>query len=61
MVLLKRIKGIVKEKNKRISRGAIKKLNEILDKRAIEILRKAVRNSDFYGRVTIKEDDIEEL
>jgi len=60
MVIIKKIKKIVKEENKKIGGAAIKKLNKILEKKALKILRKAVRNSDFYGRVTIKEEDIEE-
>lgn len=60
MISYQKIKDIVKkEDGKRISKKAIDKLNRILEQKIKEIINKAVRNADFSGRKTIKEEDIQ--
>lgn len=60
MISHQKIKDIVKKENgKRISKKAIDKLNRILEQKIKEIINKAVRNADFSGRKTIKEEDIQ--
>lgn len=60
MISHQKIKDIVKkEDGKRISKKAIDKLNRILEQKIREIINKAVRNADFSGRKTIKEEDVQ--
>lgn len=62
MISSQKIKKIVKEENgKRVSKKAIKKLNKILQKKMREMIKKAVRNANFSGRKTIKEEDVLEV
>jgi len=60
MISSQKLKKIIKkENNKRISKKAIDKLNRILEQKIKEIIKKAIRNADFSGRKTIKEEDIQ--
>ena len=59
MVPIRKIRELArKESNKRISKKAIIKLNNLLEKQLRIIIKKATRNADFAGRNTIKEEDI---
>ena len=61
MISQNKLKRITKElTGKRISSNAIKKVNLILNLKLTELLRKAERNADSAGRVTIKEEDLAE-
>lgn len=44
---------------KRMSKKALEKIEKILESEAKELIRIGVRNADFSGRRTIKEEDIE--
>ncbi len=60
MISHQKLKDIIKkEDGKRISKKAIDKLNRILEQKIKEIINKAIRNADFSGRKTIKEEDIQ--
>ncbi|MBM3200455.1 DUF1931 family protein [Candidatus Woesearchaeota archaeon] len=60
MISHQKLKNIIKEENgKRISKKAIDKLNLILEQKIKEMIKKAIRNADFSGRNTIKEEDIQ--
>lgn len=60
MISHQKLKDIIKkEDGKRISKKAIDKLNRILEQKIKEIIKKAIRNADFSGRKTIKEEDIQ--
>jgi len=58
---IKRIKEISKIENKRISKKALSKIAEILEKRAREIVKRAAKNADFAGRATIRAEDVQEF
>lgn len=59
MMSVKKIKEMAKENEKKISKMAIKKINLILEEKARLLIKKAILNSDFKGRIIIKEEDIE--
>ena len=59
MLSLKKIKDVVNNKNKKISKKAIEKINLILEEKITEIVEKSARNADFEGRKVIKEKDVE--
>lgn len=62
MISFQKIKKIIKEENgKRISKKAINKLDKMLEKNMREMIKKAVRNANFSGRKTIKEEDVLEI
>jgi len=61
MVSLKDIKLIAKNNNKKIGKKAIKRINYLLKNTAEKIIRRSSKNSDFYGRSTIKPEDIKEV
>lgn len=44
----------------RISKDAIKKLKEFINKYSLTIARKAVKNAEYSGRKSVKIEDIEE-
>lgn len=58
MISTKKLKNLAKDKGKKLSDKAIKKIENILEEKASEILRKAKLNADFSGRTIIKEEDI---
>ena len=60
MMQIKKIKEFGKEHDKKISKNAAKKINEILEREIMKIIKKSARNADFAGRKIIKEEDIEE-
>ena len=60
MISTNKIKKLAIKEKKKIGRKAIEKINKILEDKTKAILRKAARNSDFAGRIIIKEEDIEE-
>ncbi len=57
-MIIKKIKELARKNRKKISKEAIKEINKILIEKASDIVRKASRNSDFFGRKTIKKEDI---
>ena len=59
MVSLQKIKEMIRKQDKRAGSKAIEKINIILEKTAEDIIRKAKRNADFFGRRTINEEDIQ--
>ncbi|MBS3099316.1 NFYB/HAP3 family transcription factor subunit [Candidatus Pacearchaeota archaeon] len=54
----KKLKELAKKTGKSLSMKATKKIQILLEERALEILKKSARKSDFAGRKTIKEQDI---
>ena len=60
MISTNKIKKLAINEKKKIGKKAIEKINKILEDKTKSLLRKAARNADFAGRITIKEEDIEE-
>ena len=59
MISEKFIKAIAKKnKNRKISSDAILLLNNILKKKAEEIISRASRKANFAGRIVIKKEDV---
>ena len=58
MVTIKKLKAIAKKNGKKLSKNAINIINNSLEQKAKEIIKKATKNADFEGRITIKEKDI---
>lgn len=59
MMTIRKIRELArKENNKRISKKAINKINSLLEKQLYITIRKAIRNADFAGRNTNKDEDI---
>lgn len=59
MVSSQKIKELINKQGKRASKKAMIKIDNILEEKTEEIIKKAKRNADFLGRRTIKEEDIE--
>lgn len=59
-MIQKLIKESTKKNKKKISKKAIKKINEILWKELEVIILKSSRNADFSGRIVINESDVSE-
>ncbi len=60
MGYIKTVKKESMKNNKKIGKDALKKIESMLEKNIIEIIKKASRNADFSGRKIIKAKDIEE-
>jgi histone H3/H4 len=55
------IKKILKKAGaRRISKNAVKKLKQLVEKQALVIARKAVKNAEYSGRKAVKEEDVKE-
>ena len=55
------IKKILKKARAlRITKNAVKKLKQLVEKQALVIARKAVKNAEYSGRKSVKAKDIEE-
>lgn len=59
MISSKEITKMVKKKDKKIGKDAIKRIREKLIKEAEELIKKSARNADFAGRRIIKREDFE--
>lgn len=55
----RKIKEIAEKSKKKIGKEAIKKLENYIEERIEEIITRAARNSDFFGRKVIKKEDLE--
>lgn len=60
MVIQKLIKEFANKNKKKIGKKAIKKINDILEKKLLLIISKSSRNADFSGRIIINETDVSE-
>jgi histone H3/H4 len=55
------IKKILKKAGAgRIGESSVRKLKQLLEEYALVIARKAVKNAEYSGRKSVKEEDIEE-
>ena len=57
---IKEIKELLKKKNMKIGKKAMKKLNLLAKEHAEKIIENAIDNAKFSGRKIIKEEDIKE-
>jgi len=57
---IKEIKELLKKKNMKIGKKAMKKLDLLIKERAEKIIENAINNAKFSGRKIIREEDIEE-
>jgi len=48
---------VAKESRKKISKEAIKKINELIAQYMGNLIKEASRNADFNGRIVIKKED----
>lgn len=53
-------KSLKKDGALRVSKSAIKKLKEVIEKYTSTITRKAIKNAEYSGRKSVKAEDIEE-
>ena len=60
MAIQKLIKEFANKNKKKISKKAIKKINNILEKKLELVISKSSRNADFSGRIIINESDVSE-
>jgi len=60
MAIQKLIKEFANKNKKKISKKAIKKINNILEKKLELIISKSSRNADLSGRIVINEFDVNE-
>lgn len=58
MISSKKIKQLVKKENKKIGKKSLDKIEGILEKKAGEIIKNAIKKADFFGRKIIKIEDI---
>lgn len=58
MISIKKLKEIVKKEKIRISKEAIEIIDKILKNKTEDIIRTAKRNAGYFGRKTIKAEDI---
>ncbi len=62
MISERKIKHFVaKESGKKISKDAVKKVNELIAQYIGNLIKKASRNADFSGRIVIKKDDFKDI
>ena len=59
MIHKSNLAGAIRKIGKRPSKGALRKIDKILEQRTEEILERAKRKADFAGRKTLLEEDIE--
>lgn len=61
IISTQKIKKIMQQEGaERISAKAAEKLNNIIEESIRQIIKKAKRNAEISGRVTLKEEDIKE-
>lgn len=58
MISSKILKAFAKEKNKKLSKEAAEKIEEILKNNAMGIISESAQKSEFKGRIVIKKEDI---